>query len=115
MWGGADGGLGARVRVPGASSPAVELFGESPSRVVASCRPRHAPALVLLARQHGLAVAEIGAVGGERLVVELARSGSTGAGEARGSRTAEALDVALSDLRHAWDHGLSRALGWEEA
>ena len=24
------------------------------------------------------------------------------------------LDVPLSALRHAWDHGLSRAIGWEE-
>jgi phosphoribosylformylglycinamidine synthase len=113
MWA-ADGGLGARVRVPGACSPAVELFGESPSRLIVSCRPRHAPALALLARQHGLPVEEIGTVGGDRLVIELARSGSAGTAEERGSRVADALDVALSNLRHAWEHGLSRALGWEE-
>jgi phosphoribosylformylglycinamidine synthase subunit PurL len=110
-----DGGVGARVRVPGACSPAVELFGESPSRLIVSCRPRHAPALALLARQHGLPVEEIGTVGGDRLVVELARSGSAGTTEERGSRVADALDVALSRLRHSWEHGLSRALGWEEA
>ncbi len=115
LWGATDGGLGARVRVPGACSPAVELFGESPSRLVVSCRPRHAPALALLARQHGLAVDEIGTVGGDRLVVELARSGSTGTVEERGSRVADALDVALVDVRHAWEHGLSRSLGWEVA
>ena len=114
MWGAAEGGLGARVRVPGACSPAVELFGESPSRLLVSCRPRHAPALALLARQHGLPVEEIGSVGGERLVIELARSGSAGTAEERGSRVADALDVALSNVRHAWEHGLSRALGWEE-
>ncbi len=45
------GGLGARVRVPVAGSPAVELFGESPSRLVVTSRARHAPALELLARQ----------------------------------------------------------------
>ena len=114
LWAAPDGGLGARVRVPGACSPAVELFGESPSRLLVSCRPRHAPAFALLARQHGLAVEEIGTVGGDRLVVELARSGSTGTAEERGSRVADALDVALSSVRHAWEHGLSRALGWEE-
>jgi len=114
LWGTADGGLGARARVPGACSPAVELFGESPSRLVVSCRPRHAPALALLARQHGLPVEEIGTVGGDRLVIELARSGSTGTAEERGSRVADALDVALSSVRHAWEHGLSRSLGWEE-
>ena len=26
---------------------------------------------------------------------------------------ADALDVPLADLRHAWDHGLARALGVE--
>jgi phosphoribosylformylglycinamidine synthase subunit PurL len=115
MWGAADRGLGARVRVPMNCSPAVELFGESPSRIVVSCAPRHAPALVLLARQHGLPVAAIGTVGGDRLVVELARSGSTGPPQMPGSAVSDALDVPLAELRNAWENGLSRALGWEGA
>ncbi len=102
---------GARLRLAVGGSPAVELFGESPSRLVVTCRPRHAPALVLLARQFGLPVQELGHVGGERLVVELSGQGATGAAEARGSRVADALDVALVDLRHAWEQGLARALG----
>ncbi len=109
MWG----GLGASVRIAVANSPAVDLFGESPSRLVLSCRPRFAAALELLARQHGLPVEAIGSVGGDRLVVELAGSGATGASEERGSRIADALEVPLADLRHTWEHGLSRALGWE--
>ncbi len=109
MWG----GLGASVRIAVANSPAVDLFGEGPSRLVVSCRPRFAAALELLARQHGLPVEAIGTVGGDRLVVELAGSGATGAAEERGSRVADALEVPLTDLRHAWEHGLSRALGWE--
>ncbi len=109
MWG----ELGTRVRVPAAHSPAVDLFGESPSRLVVSCRPRHAAALTLLARQHGLPVEAIGTVGGDRLVVELTGAGAIGAGEERSRRVADALDVSLGDLRHAWDHGLARALGWE--
>jgi phosphoribosylformylglycinamidine synthase II len=104
-------GFGARLRLGIASSPAVELFGESPSRLIATCRPRHAPALELLARQHGLPVERLGTVGGERLVVELAGEGATGAAEERGSRIADALDVAVADLDHAWSNGLSRALG----
>jgi len=32
-----------------------------------------------------------------------------------GSRIADALDVAVADLRHAWDHGLTRALGEQPA
>jgi phosphoribosylformylglycinamidine (FGAM) synthase-like enzyme len=106
-------GHGASVRLPVAHAPAVELFGESPSRLVVTSRPRFAPAVALLARQHGLPVEEIGVVGGDRLVIELTGSGATGAAEARGSRVADALEVPVADLRHAWDHGLARALGWE--
>jgi phosphoribosylformylglycinamidine synthase II len=104
-------GLGARLRVAVAGSPAVELFGESPSRAVLTCRPRHLPALELLARAHGLPTETLGTVGGDRLLVELAGSGATGAAEERGSRIADAIDVAVADLRHAWEQGLPRALG----
>jgi phosphoribosylformylglycinamidine synthase len=104
-------GLGARLRLPISGSPAVELFGESPSRLVLTCRPRHAAALLLLARHFGLPVEEIGVVGGERLVIELTGHGATGAAEGRGSNVADALDVAVHDLSHAWEHGLERALG----
>jgi phosphoribosylformylglycinamidine synthase len=107
------GGQGAAVRIPITHSPAVDLFGESPSRLVLSCRPRYAAALELLARQHGLPVETIGSVGGDRLVVELVMAGATGNAEDRGGSVADALEVPLRDLRHAWDHGLSRALGWE--
>ena len=109
MWG----GTGASLRVPVIHSPAVDLFGEGPSRLVLSCRPRHAAALILLARQHGLPVETLGTVGGDRLVIELSLAGATGAAEERGSRVADTLEVPLADLRHAWDHGLARALGWE--
>ncbi len=109
------GGVGARCRVLVANSPAVELFGESPSRLLLTARPRHAPALVLLARQFGLPVERIGSVGGERLVVELGGHGATGAAEERGSRVADALDVAVRDLGHAWEAGLPRALGLDAA
>ena len=106
-------GLGASVRIRIAHSPAVDLFGESPSRVIVTTRPRHAPAVELLARQHGLPVEALGSVGGDRLVVELAGAGATGAAEERGSRVADPIDVAVSDLAHTWDHGLARALGWD--
>ncbi len=108
------GGLGAAVRLPVANSPAVELFGESPSRIVVTTAPRYGPALALLARQHGLPVQELGVVGGDRLTIELAGAGATGAAEERGSRVADALEVPVAALRHAWEHGLPRALGWEE-
>jgi phosphoribosylformylglycinamidine synthase len=107
-------GIGAAIRLAVANSPAVELFGESPSRLVVTCRPRYAPALTLLARQHGLPVETLGVVGGDRVVIELAGAGATGAAEERGSRVADALEVPVADLRHAWEHGLPRALGWED-
>jgi phosphoribosylformylglycinamidine synthase subunit PurL len=109
MWG----GVGASLRVPVSHSPAVDLFGEGPSRLVLSCRPRYGAALALLARQHGLPVETLGAVGGDRLVMELTVAGATGAADERGSRVADTIDVPVADLRHAWDHGLARALGWE--
>ena len=111
IWGDDDRGIGATLRLLVAGAPAVELFGESPSRLIVSCRPRHAPAAILLARQHGLPVEELGTVGGDRLVIELAGVGATGAAEERGSRIADAVDVPIADLRHAWEHGLVRALG----
>ncbi len=111
IWGADGQGLGAVLRLPVGGAPAVELFGESPSRIVLSCTPRHAPALALLARHHGLPVEELGVVGGDRLSVDLAGRGATGAAEGRGSRVADAVDVPIAELRHAWEHGLVRAIG----
>jgi hypothetical protein len=67
-----------------------------------------------LARQYGLPVETLGVVGGDRLAIELTGAGATGAAEERGSRVADALEVPVADLRHAWEHGLPRALGWED-
>jgi phosphoribosylformylglycinamidine synthase len=106
------GGVGASVRLPVSNSPAVDLFGESPSRLIVSAAPRHVPAIELLARQHGLPVEAIGTVGGDRLVIELAGAGATGSAEGRGSRVADSLDVALAEINRVWEHGLPRALGW---
>jgi phosphoribosylformylglycinamidine synthase len=109
MWG----ERGVRLRLPVSHSPAVDLFGEGPSRLVLSCPPRFAPALALLARQHGLPVEAIGSVGGDRLIIELTQAGAAGSVEDRGSHVADTLEVPIADLHHAWEHGLARALGWE--
>ena len=106
-------GLGAQTRIAVAHSPAVDLFGESPTRIVVTTRPRHAAAFELLARRHGLPIEHLGSVGGSRLVVELIGSGATGASEARGSRVADPIDLPIAELEHAWNHGLARALDWE--
>jgi phosphoribosylformylglycinamidine synthase len=104
-------GRGARLRLLVSGTPAVELFGESPSRIVLTARPANAAELVALARGHGLAAAELGVVGGDRLVIELGGRGAIGDAEGRGSPVSDALDVSLADLRYAWEHGLERALG----
>ncbi len=91
------------------------LFGESPSRGSSSrSAPRHVPAFILLARQHGLPGDELGTTGGSRLVIELAGEGATG--RRRGAREPDRRCPRRRgrDLRHAWEHGLPRALGWEE-
>jgi phosphoribosylformylglycinamidine synthase len=106
-------GHGASVRLAIASSPAVDLFGESPSRLIVSSAPQHAGAVELLARHHRLPIERIGIVGGDRLFVDLAGAGATGAAEERGSSVADAIDVSLTDLLRAWEHGLSRALDWD--
>jgi phosphoribosylformylglycinamidine synthase len=107
------GAMGGRFRVAVASEPAVALFGESPSRVVFTVRAGEVAAVHSLADRRGVPLAELGTVGGTRLFVELVGEGATGAAEGRGAGIADALEVMLVDLRHAWEHGLPRALGVE--
>jgi phosphoribosylformylglycinamidine synthase II len=105
------GGLGAEVRLEATDAPAVELFGEAPSRAIVTCRDTAASAVVALATRHGVPITRLGTVGGARLRIDLAAAGATGAAEERGGRIADALDVAVADLAHAWEAGLPRALG----
>jgi phosphoribosylformylglycinamidine synthase II len=107
------GGRGGRFRVSVSGSPAVALYGESPSRALLATRPDAVPALAGLAAEHGVPLADIGRTGGERIVIELVGEGATGAAEERGAGVADAVELALADLDHAWEHGLPRALGVE--
>jgi phosphoribosylformylglycinamidine synthase len=104
-------GIGARLQLPVGSAPAVDLFGESPGRVLVSASPDDWERLAGLAAAAGLAVRRLGTVAGRRLVIELLGDGATGAAEGRGAGVADALDVALADLEHAWRAALPRALG----
>jgi phosphoribosylformylglycinamidine synthase subunit PurL len=105
------GGLGARIRLLINGTPATDLFGESPSRIVLSARPSDVARLLELGARRAVPIVEIGSVGGQRLLIELGGRGAIGDHEGRGSPVSDALDVGLADLRHAWDHGLARALG----
>jgi phosphoribosylformylglycinamidine synthase len=107
------GAVGGRFRVAVASEPAVALFGESPSRIVLTVRPGNVAAVHSLADRRGVPLAQLGSVGGTRLLVELVGEGATGAAEGRGAGIADALEVMLVDLRHAWEQGLPRAFGVE--
>jgi hypothetical protein len=50
-------------------------------------------------------------VGGSRLRIRLVGVGATGAAEERGAGVADELDVALADLRRAWEQALPRIMG----
>ncbi|MGZ3587574.1 MAG: phosphoribosylformylglycinamidine synthase subunit PurL [Candidatus Limnocylindrales bacterium] len=104
-------GLGVELEVPVGSAPAVDLFGESPSRVVVTARPEAFAALTALAAEHAVPLQRLGSVGGERLVIRLVGQGATGAAEERGAGVADEVDETLGDLRRAWLTGLPRALG----
>jgi phosphoribosylformylglycinamidine synthase subunit PurL len=107
-------GIGARVELPVSAPPALELFGEGPGRVVVTCRREDVPALAEVATRHQLPFRPVGTTGGDRLRIRLAGEGATGAAEERGAGVADELDEPLEILRHAWEHGLPRALGDEE-
>jgi phosphoribosylformylglycinamidine (FGAM) synthase-like enzyme len=104
------GNLGATLVAAVGSAPAVELFGESPTRVVVSTRPGHWRRFEGLALEHAIPLRRLGTVGGDRLRIELTGEGATGAAEGRGADVADELDVPLEKLRHARDLGLPRAL-----
>jgi phosphoribosylformylglycinamidine synthase len=105
------GGVGASLTLQVSAEPAVELFGESPSRAVVTVRPPELGRLEALAAELGVTLARLGEIGGERLHVELVGGGAAGAAEERGASVADALDCTVAELRHAWEQALPRALG----
>jgi hypothetical protein len=107
MWG----GVGADLRLAWAGPPATGLFGEGPSRVVASTTPDDWVRLEALALAHGVPVERLGETGGTRLRIHLAGDGALGLIEERGNTRIDLLDAALDVLREAWEAGLPRALG----
>jgi phosphoribosylformylglycinamidine synthase II len=108
------GDVGADIHLPVGATPAVELFGEGPSRVVVTADPASFEELARVAGEHGVPLRRLGVTGGDRLRIRLVGEGATGAAEDRGAGVADELDEPLAELRRAWDSGLPRALGDEE-
>jgi phosphoribosylformylglycinamidine synthase len=104
LWG--DRGADLRLRV--GATPAVELFGEAPSRAVVTCRPASWERLAAIADRHALPLELLGNTGGRNLRIELQGHGATGAAEERGGDIADPVDVDLATLRHAWTSALPR-------
>ena len=64
-------GIGIEVALRGGDlRPDALLFGESASRVVATCHEEHGEALVSLAGRHGVPIALVGRTGGVRIRIE---------------------------------------------
>ena len=104
-------GLGADLHLQVALSPAVSLFGESPSRAVVTIAEDNWSVLARLASSRRIAARRLGTVGGDRLRIKLVGVGATGAAEERGAGVADELDVSLDELRRAWIGALPRVLG----
>jgi phosphoribosylformylglycinamidine synthase len=107
MWGSRGASLHLRV----GATPAVELFGEAPSRAVVTCKPAAWERLAAIADRHGVPLEELGVTGGETLRIGLRGEGSTGAAEDRGAGIADPIEVDLATLRHAWESALPRLFG----
>ena len=69
-------GLGASVRFEDDLADVALLFGEDHGRVVASCRPRDAAAVLAAAANHGVPARQIGTVGGKDSALEVATNSS---------------------------------------
>jgi len=90
------GGRGARVTLPDTGvSPSHALFGEGPGRVVASCASDAYAQVEALAREAGVLIARLGAIGGDGCELRVATA------------TARA---SVSSFRDAYENGLPSAL-----
>lgn len=104
------GGRGADLHLRVGATPAVELFGEAPSRAVVTCRPGDWERLAAIADRYDVLLEPLGETGGELLRIELRGEGSTGAAEDRGAGIADPVEVEVATLRHAWESALPRLM-----
>jgi phosphoribosylformylglycinamidine synthase len=108
------GAVGTRLSLRVSAEPAVDLFGESPSRVVVTLCPADLPTLAVLAAEHRVPFERLGEVGGDRLQIELVAGGRAGTDQERETSVPDAIDCTFVALRDAWDRALPRALGDDE-
>jgi phosphoribosylformylglycinamidine synthase subunit PurL len=105
------GGIGAELHLRVGATPAVDLFGEGPSRAVVTCKSVAWRRLLGTAGRRAVPLELLGATGGERLHIDLRGQGYTGASEDRGTGIADPIDVDLASLRHDWESALPRLFG----
>ncbi len=84
-------GADAAVKADGLSNEAL-LFGESQSRAILSCDPKHLAALEAVIKKHGLAWQLIGRVGGTRMKIN------------------RLIDVPVEVLRETWGNAIRRRM-----
>ena len=88
------GPIGANVQVPSRFEVCRDLFGEFPTRVLLSTDD--GPALAQRAVEAGMVAHEIGAVGGDRFVLNY--------------ESACAIDLSICEIEDAWQDGLESLL-----
>jgi phosphoribosylformylglycinamidine synthase len=90
------GGLGAVCQLVGPERLDAQLFGEAPSRIVASVAPEELERLTQIVREWAVPVHVLGHVGGDRLEVRIG--------------AATRVSVPIGGLADAFENGLTRAL-----
>jgi phosphoribosylformylglycinamidine synthase len=80
------------------------LFGESQSRIILSMRPDAVESLLSRAEAAGIPAAQIGTVGGNRLVIDVEKGGLTG-----GCR----IDLPIDQVSGRWARALEDQLNQE--
>ena len=89
---------GASVRLPGGADSNT-LFHEGTGRVLVACSSTHAGELMALAQDRGVAAAELGTTGGDRLQI----AGTSGA----------EISIPLNTMEQSWRGALEQALSAE--
>ncbi|MFN8534819.1 MAG: AIR synthase related protein, partial [Dehalococcoidia bacterium] len=87
------GGQGLHADLGNTEDLTAALFGEAPSRIVVSCAPELAAAVLAIAAQQRVPARRLGTVGGDRLSISTA------------------IDLTVESLRDPWENGLARAAG----